>query len=729
MNERISEPLPQMADESIDLHGVFVRFMRRLPIFLAVGMVILLGVVGYTLRTVPTYTATTSLIITPQGTNVLKEDQSAGAPADSSTVDTQVQVLGSRALAKRVVQHLHLVNDPEFNAALRPKKKGFSLATLFKAAKPTTGAAAQAAGPDRAEEDVTDVVEARTKARRSGLTYQIDVSFTALSGEKAALIANSIASEYIDSEVETKYNSVRGSSEFISERLNSLAREVEANDAAVQQYKIAHNLMSAQGSTIAEQEMSTLNQQIAVARADLAEKQARLNAAREQIRRGGGGGDVAAALGSQVVQSLRAQRATITQRQAELESRYGPLHPEVKKVQRELADNATQIQEEIGRITSNLEAEVQVAQQRVTSLETSLGRAQGSLGASNQALVGLNELQRKVDASKAVYESFLSRSKESSAQEGLQKPDARITSPAEAPTRPTAPNKPLNFALGFVLAVAAGAGAVLVAENLDSAMLTSRDVEQKLQMPCIGAVPLLRPVRGISKEGYVLAKPFSAFAEAFRGLKTALTLSRDDRPTKIISVASALPGEGKTLTTMSFGRALAQSGAKVLIIDADLRRRQLTNAFRQTVDAGLVEVLEGSSTLEKAMELDEPSGARLLLLSEKPAPTVDLFSSGALDELFAEAREKFDFIVLDTAPVLAVAETRAIAVRSDATVFLVRWCKTPKQAAGGALDLLISSGAFVAGVCLTQVDLSKQSRLGYGDKMYYYRGYNKYYSE
>jgi capsular exopolysaccharide synthesis family protein len=720
-----------MAEETIDLHGVFLRFVRRLPIFLGVALVIFAGVVGYTLQATPTYTSTATLVITPQGTDVLK-DQATGAPADSATVDTQVQVLKSRTLAKRVVQQMHLVQDPEFNTTLQPKNKkkgGLSLSALINTAKPATTATSRAAGADRIEEDVTDAVAGRVKARRNGLTYAIDVSFTSLSSEKAAAIANAFAAEYIVSEVETKYNSVRGSSDFISERLNSLAREVQANDAAVQQYKIAHNLMSAQGSTMAEQELSTLNQQIAVARADLAEKQARLTAAREQIRRGGGGGDVAAALGSQVIGALRAQRAVITQRQAELESRYGPLHPDVKKVQRELADNETQIQEEIGRIISNLEAEVQVAAERASSLDGSRGRAQGALGSSNAALVGLNELERKADASKAVYESFLSRSKESSAQEGLQKADARITSAAEAPSRPTAPNKPLNLALGMVLALAAGAGAVLLAENLDSAMMTSRDVEQKLQMPCIGAIPLLRERRGISKEGSVLASPFSAFSESFRGLKTALTLSRDDRPIKVIAIASALPGEGKTLTTMSFGRSLAQTGSRVLMIDTDVRRRQLTKAFRQTVKAGLVEVLSGTATLEEALELDEPSGARLLLLSETPSPTLDLFNTPALDALFAKARESFDFVVLDTAPVLAIAEARTIAVRADATVFLVRWCKTPKQASGGALDLLINSGAFVAGVCLTQVDISKQARLGYGDKMYYYRDYQKYYSE
>jgi capsular exopolysaccharide synthesis family protein len=728
MTDRASEASPPPTEDGIDLHSLFVRFLRRLPIFLAVAFVIMAAVAAYTFTATPRYTSTASIAITPQGADVLQQAQTpVGISADSSTIETQVQVLESRPIARRVVQRLNLTRDPEFNPMLGEKKKG--IREWLEAARPKTAAAERAPGPEVAMDIATDIVQGVTSSRRNGLTYVVEISATSIDGEKAALLANTLAEEYISAGIEAKYNLVRGDSSFIGERLSALAREVVANEAAVQQYKIANNLMSAQGATMAEQELSVLNQQIAAAQADLSEKVARLQAARDQMRRGGGGGDVAAALGSTVVQQLRAQRADISRRQAELQTRYGPLHPDVKKVERELADNDAQIQEEIGRILSNLEAEVAVSQQRLSSLNSSRGRAQGALGSNNAAVVTLNELQRRADASRAVYEAFLNRSKENSAQEGLQRADARITSPAQEAGEPTSPNKKLNLALGFVLAVAAGFGAVLLMENLDGALLTSRDVEQKLLMPSIGAIPLLTRTGKAPKDTYVLSKPFSGFAEAFRNLKTSLTLSRDDREIKIVTVSSALPGEGKTLTTVSFGRSLAQAGSRVLVIDADLRRRQLTQAFRVPVDVGLVEVLQGKAQLEEAIGLDEASGAHLLLLSNAPAPTVDLFSTSALDELFQRLRNEYDFIVIDTAPVLAVAETRTIAARADATVFLVRWSKTPKQAAGAALDLLLSSGAFVAGVCLTQVDMSKQTRLGYGDKLYYYQGYRKYYQD
>jgi capsular exopolysaccharide synthesis family protein len=224
-------------------------------------------------------------------------------------------------------------------------------------------------------------------------------------------------------------------------------------------------------------------------------------------------------------------------------------------------------------------------------------------------------------------------------------------------------------------------------------------------------------------------KPFSIFAEAFRSLKSSIWSSTKGLSSRIVAISSALPGEGKTLTTLSFGRSLARGGAKTLIIDADLRRRMLTVAMRRQVENGLVEVLEGYCSLDEAIVQDEVSNAHVLLLSDNPPPSTDLFNGPALGELFEQLKARFDIVVLDTAPVLAIADTRAIAAQADATIFLVRWAKTPRQAARSALDLLSGAGAYVAGVCLTNVDLAKQARVGYGDTLYYHDSFRKYYAE
>lgn len=713
-------------ERAFDLRSLYVIFLRRQRTFLAVAAVIMALVVAFTLTQPPSYTAAASILVEPQQTSILK-DAPVGAPADSSAVDTQVEMLGSRYLAKRVTLALGLQNDPEFNSKLAPKKR-FSLGSLVQSAKPAASGADRAAVSDRTIEDVVDVVQSRMRAKRSGTTYVIETSFTSASGAKAAKIANAVAQEYILAQIEAKYNNARGANDWVTGRLNALAREVQANEAAVQRYKVANNLMSAQGATMAEQEVSSLNQQISSARAELAEKQARLAAARQQISRGGGGGDVAAALGSSVVGELRRQRADVSRRQAELQTRYGPLHPDVKKVERELADMDRQIQEEIGRLISSLQAEVDVAAQRLSSLDSSRAGAEGSLGANNQALVALNELERKAEASRAIYEAFLNRSKETSAQEGLQVPDARISSPAEAPTAPTAPKKAVNFALGLLLAFGGGVAAVFLIENLDGALRTAAEIETRLRVRSLGSIPLLPRSLRQDPARYVIDKPFSSFAEAFRNLRASLKFS-SEQEVKVVAITSALPGEGKTLTTLSLARSSAQSGMNVLLIDADLRRHMLTQAIGAPVQKGLTEVLSGLAPLNEALIDDEVSGAKLLLLSGADLPRTDVLSGPEFVRLLDQARRKFDLVLIDTAPVLAVAETRVVAALCDATVFLLRWARTPRQAAAAAIDLLLDAGANVAGACLTLVDLNQQARVGYGDALYYFGDYRKYYQD
>lgn len=716
-----------LSDEPINLAEAFAKFLRRLPVFLAIVAVILAVVLAVTFTAKPNYTATATVVIRPPRAEVVASEPQ-GAPqqnVDSVGVDTEVGVMRSPIIAARVVDRLKLAQDPEFNGVLRPQKAGLWARLLGRASKiatPPPGASAQQA-------DVVDAVLRHIKTRRSGLTYAIDLSFTALEGEKAAAIANAFADEYLNYNVEAKTSSAQTVGNFVNARLESLAKELETNEAAVEQYKVAHNLVIAQGgATTAEQDLSALNGQIVLAKADLAEKQARLNSAHDRISRGGGGGDVGAALGSPVIQKLREQRSDMLHQQAELLTRYGPQHPSIKQVDQQIAENQKQIEEEIGRILSNLEAEVQIAQERVNSLVGSRGLAQGSVGSNTQAVVGLNELQRKADASRSVYEAFLNRSKTSTAQDGLQSPDARVTAYAQPPKSPSSPKKPLNLALGLVVAIGAGFAGVLIAENLDRKLVTSKDVELKLGLPCIGEIPLLTGPARSSGLDYVVAKPLSSFAEALRGLRASLMPLHADRAIQVVAITSALPGEGKTFTAATLGRLCAQSGSKTLVIDCDLRRHQLTDAFHTPPPSGLLEVLTGAAPWRDALLRDDATGMDLLLLSTAPVPTEDFFGGAAFKALLKDLRGHYDFVFIDTPPVLAIAESRMIASEADATIFLIHWLKTHLGDCQNALDLLAEAGARLAGVCLTQINMSKQARIGYGDRLYNYRRYREYYT-
>lgn len=707
-----------------DPRDLMARFRRRLPLFGLVAGSVFLAAVLLTLQATPVYTASASVLIDPRKQAVLKLDQVVSQlPTDSSVVDTEARILNSRALAERVVKRLRLDQDPEFRSGGSGK---------FQAIQASLAGGRPAGGPT---DNTIDAVQSRMWANRVGLTYVIDVGFTSPDPKKAARIANAFAEEYINQQLRVKAGANDKASGWLKAKLDEMRRQAEAADAEVQLYKINNGLMSSEGYTLAEQEISVLNQQIAEAQADQAEKEGRLAATKAQLRRGGGGADSTAALGSDVISQLRAQRAEVSRRKAELETRYGPRHPDVQKINQEVADYDAQIDAEIKRVLSNLEAEVQVARQRTASLLNSRGASRGSLAASNRAQVGLMELERKALASRAIYEAFLNRSKETAAQAGGQQADARVVSYAQTPTRPSSPNTRLNLALGLAFALAAGMASVVTAEALDSGLRTAKDVRARLGLPLLGSIPTLGTVasaadRGSLKpEDYLLKRPRSSFAEAFRNLKTSLLSCRGEDPVQVIAVTSALPEEGKTLTTFCLGRLAAAAGQKVVIVDCDLRHRSLTQKLEGGVRKGLFELLAGKAALDEVLKLDKASGAQILPIAEGAWGDPEIFRSPAMQRLLADLRHRFDLVLLDTPPILAVSDTRVLATRADAVLYLLRWAKTPEMASKTALEQLAAAGAYVPGVALTQVDLREQARTGYGDAGYYYGSVQKYYAD
>lgn len=720
--------------EQFDLRRLANMFRRRMRLFGAVALVVFVAVVLVTLTATPMYTATANVMLDTRQEQVVNvEAVLSGLPADSSVVDTEVEILKSRRLAERVVNALQLDKDPEFNPVLRTTGPiGAIKGAISGALSALTPEEAQdgAVAEQKAQERVVDNVLSHLSVRRSGLTYVINVSFESESPTKAATIANKFAELYLLEQLEAKFEATQQATEWLNTRLDSLRDQVLADEAAVQQYKIANNLLSAEGATLTEQEISSYNQSLADARAQVAEDEARLATARRQLAGGSTGDDVGEALSSPVIQQLRQQRAAVSSKVADLQGRYGERHPEMLTARRQLTDIDAQIQAEIQRIISNLEAQVQVSRQRAGAISGSLSNARGTLAGNNQAMVRLNELERTAEASRTLYESYLNRYKETSTQQGIEQSDARVVSNATIPTGQSSPKVPLNLALGLVLALGAGVGAVVLAEMLDAGLATAEDVEQRLDVSYLGAIPLLSSVaegRAGSPVDYVVEKPLSSFAEAFRNLRASVIYSRLGEPVNVVAVTSALPGEGKTTTSVCLARSAALQGHRVIVVDCDLRRRSVNRLMGKDPSIGLIEVLAGEASLDQVVATDPATGMRLLPLANTSVTARDVFGSPAMDRLLDELRRNYDLVVLDTAPVLPVADTRVLAPKADAVVFLARWRKTPQHAIEAAFRQLLGTGAHLGGVALTQVDMKQQSKYGYGDPGYYYAEYKKYY--
>lgn len=722
-----------LADQ-FDLRRLFNIFRRRVRLFGAIAALVFLAAIFITFTATPMYTATANVMLDTRQEQVVNvEAVLSGLPADSSVVDTEVEILKSRRLAERVVNALQLSQDPEFNSELAPPSVlsniKDSVLGVISSAKPRD-IPDDPVAQQKAQERIVDAVLGRLSVRRAGLTYVINVSFESESPTKAATIANKFAELYLLEQLEAKFDATQQANSWLNSRLEGLRQQVLSDEAAVQNYRIANNLLSAAGTNLTETEISNYNQSLAEARAQVAEDEARLSTARGQLARGSSGDDLGEALSSPVIQQLRQQRATVSAKVADLQGRYGERHPEMLTANRQLTDIDAQIQAEIQRIISNLEAQVQVSRQRAAAIGGSLSNARGTLVGNNQAQVRLNELERTAEASRTLYESYLNRYKETSSQQGIEQSDARVVSSATIPTGQSSPKVPLNLALGLVLAMGCGLGAVVLAEMLDSGLATAEDVEHRLEVSYLGAVPLLASVaegKMGSPIDYVIDKPLSSFAEAFRNLRASVIYSRLGEPVKVVAITSSLPGEGKTTTSVCLARSAAQQGLKVILVDCDLRRRSVNRLFGAEPTKGLIEVLAGEASLDEVLTTDQVTGARLLPLAKSSMTPKDVFGSAAMDRLLEELRRTYDLVILDTAPVLPVADTRVLAPKADVVVFLAHWRKTPQHAIEAAFRLLSGTGAHLAGVALTQVDMKQQAKYGYGDPGYYYAEYKKYY--
>lgn len=708
--EQLPQPIQQPTQGRMlpDPAQLWLVFRRRIGWFLLAALITMALVAAYTLTRPTLYTTTATVQLEPRMPEAVKDVDSAAPKmgADTNVIDTEVQILSSPRLAGRVAESLS-AKYPQFRTP------------------PGDIAAGPGTHPRAA------ALLGAVTVRRSGLTFLINIQATAREPQLAADIANGFAREYLAQQAQTKNMTAAEAQAFVDGRLDQLRSEVVAADAAVQNYKINNGLMSAEGATMAEQEVSTLNQQIAEARALLAEKTGQIEASRGNIGSGSSGADLPAALQSGTVATLRAREAELSGKLADLQSNYGELHPELRRVRDELADTRQQLQRQINRVVASLEADVQAARFRLNSLLASQGQARGSLANSNTAQIGFFELERKALAARTIYEAYLKRSHEMISQEGLLRPDARIETLARQPSSPSSPNYLLALVVGLGGGLIAGLAAMMLAEYFDARLRTRADVEQRLQVKYAGAIPDLFAVApdedGLGPADYIVARPFSAFAEAFRSLKSALLLGSGSR-SRAIAITSALPREGKTSTAICLARTTALSGLRTVLVDCDARRRSASDALLPEGAAGLTDYLNRGVSLEQSVWLDEASGLHVLGSRQAPPQGSDLFRGNQWPELLEELRRHYDVILIDTAPVLGIAETRDVAARADTTLLLGRWRQTPIKAADTTIDLLLDAGVNLFGMALSMVDTRKYASTGQEDVYHYHRQFAGYYA-
>ncbi|MFM5885581.1 MAG: GumC family protein [Novosphingobium sp.] len=683
--------------DRLDLSESITFFRRRLTLIAAITALSVLTGLLISLILPNTYRAVSTVMIEPT-TNDLNAPGTISAPAPTITselLETQGQIIGSREMAATVAKALGL------DASMNEAQQG----------------------------QLLDAMQQNVGAKRSGTSFALNIAYDARDPVFAAKVANQYASEFASWDMKAaRARNVQARSE-VEARLAELRNQAQADTQALQQYRIANNLLSTSGTSLTEQEISNYNIETTKARAEAAADEARLQTALAQLRSGSSGDDVGEALSSPVISSLRTQEAALAGEVANLSTRYGKNYPELIQKQGQLAEVRASIQAEIERVISNLRAKQEVSAQRLASLNASLGGARGKLTENNAAMVGLSGLERNAEASQGIYETYLARYKQLLAADGTEKSNARILTPAVVPSKPTSPNLKLNLALSLVIGLGLGVIAAYIAEALFHGVTSADEVQRDLGEHFLSSIPLIASIdrRNPHAIEAMQEDPKSVFTESIRSLGISIDHATESLP-KVIAITSALPGEGKTVISCSLAHVLAESGERTVLIDCDFRRSGISRLLGVRQDQfGLREILDGSSKFH----FDQMIGDRTFCIIPW-TPSTDnrehLLSGHEFADFIAELRNHFDRIILDLPPILPVAATRTIARQADAVVLAVRWRKTSSFAIKAARSRLPQELVNVVGVALNQVDIRRRGYFDPNDVSYYYNQYKEYYA-
>ena len=758
--ERPAGPAGLDPEESINLRDLLLTLWRRKLVIMGTSLIITGFAVLVVMQMVPLYIAEASIVIEPPQTNIVDiESVSPGLSTDWFTQETQAAILGSRVLAEKVVDRLGLVNDPAYNPALGPPKKGllerldidleryvpawwWTALRDFRAVTDTSEDEITVPGVElslseqrrQLREQVTNIYLGQLSIKPSDTSRVIFIRVTSPDGKFAAKLANTAAQVYIDDQVASKSEQTELANAWLQDRAVELKNRVQGSARTLETHRRKSGLSDVNGSSLLSQQLVELNSQLINARASRAEAEARHAQVQALLDTEDGVSSAAAVLGSPLIQNLRAQEVEVVRKIAELKTQLRDAHPTMILVRNELKDLSSKIETEVRKIVINQGGELEIARIRVTNLQNEIVRLQARLDSQTDAEITLVALETELEANGKLYDTILARLKETGVQDAsLVQADARIISYATVPGGPSFPRKKLIVSSVFVASMVLGILLVMLLEQLDSGFRSRDQVESATGVTVLGIVPRLRSGWFDVAEPHndILDQPNTMLAESFRTLRTALLLSDVDNPPCTVLVTSSVPGEGKSTTALALVRTAAKLDQKCLIIDGDLRHPSLHKTFGIENEIGLIDYLNFDRPLEEIIQIDFRSGAHYILAGQSIPHSTDLLGSEKMRALLAALREVYDLVVIDTPPVLALSDTLVLLRSVDKTVFLVQWEKTRRETALAGLRQVIDAGGDIAGIVLAQVDLKRQAQYRYGGDVYnaYYNNvYQKYYS-
>jgi succinoglycan biosynthesis transport protein ExoP len=723
-----------------DLMGVLLRQKLIIIAVIAIGI----GLAAAYVVTAPRYyTAQVTMLIDAKRGQLFRAEGLAVDPVmDTPAIESQIETLKSDNVIAAVIKNLNLLNDPEFTG---PSRNPISMVMSW---------IGSFFGPSVADTEERRMLRAlgrfklQMQVQRVGLSLAISASFTSLSAEKSAAIANEIAEAFTVEQLESKFQLTSRTGTWLQTRINDLSLQASAAERRMIDFKAQNQLIDSSGRLISEQQMTDLNTQLSVARSQAADARARLDRIREVVQGGVPDASMTDALRSETLIKLRQEYLELVRRESDLSARFGPNHQQTILLRTQMRSFEGQMRDELKRLEEAYKSDFEIARLREEAVGASLEGMMRNLVSTRQAQVTLRELESAATTARALHDAFLQKYQLALQQQSFPISDARTITMARAPNEASSPRTVLILAGALIFSFGIGVSVALARELLDTRIRTAAELASIANVECFGLLPREKGRVGRALAGLetqlqtnaaqldgaptfsivrtrpevwtALRKPFSMFAETIRSVIVAIDVARISGKMKRVAVISNGQGEGKTTTSINIAAALAHSGLRVLLIDGDLRSPSLTRVLTPDAQVGLLEVLGGTTKLKDAIWQDKVTGLLVLptVLSIKPRDTNRLLSSAMMDNLLTEAEGFVDYIIIDTAPFGPVVDVKAVAHLVDGFILCAAWGRTTRLALSRLPTSGFLGGKIVGGI-LTMVDVSTYRKFTTYDDSYY----------
>ena len=674
------------------------------------------------------------MVIDTRKGDIAQQTSVLGEPTfDSSWIQTQIEAVKSKNVSLAVIRELKLTENQDFmgtKPTLISTAVKFFTAPFLDVSNLTTEE--REALKYKKALQIFDFIRA---VNRMGVSYDIEVSAVSHDPKEAAAIANAVCEKYIDDQLQAKFEATRRTTQWLKDSINNLRDEASKAEQAVVEFKQKNNIVEAAGSPMTDQQLSEINTQLILASTARAEAKARLDRIQEITSTTIPDASIVDALKSEVIIKLRQQYLELASKEAILANKYGNDHLAAVGLRNQMAELKRNISDEMRKIAESYKSDYEIALAREQTLRKSLNGIVANSQFESEAQVKLRELRSNEISSRNMYSTFLKRYGEAVQQETFPTPGARIISLADPPLHQSQPNTILVLLVstvgGFILAI----GTAAVRDSLDQVFRTVEQVKERLQINCVTMVPALNSAavgrdeydeykgvkaslvrhRNIDRRGmmfHAVEAPFSEYTESLRHLKEILDVNSVSQ-TNVIGFTSTIQNEGKSTTATNFAAMVAHAGARVLLVDADLRKSSLSKRLSPKATAGLIDVTTGRLDFDDAIWTDKSTGLAFL-------PTgpnyIDLLHPNAFlastptRVLIKKLSCDFDYVIVDLAPLSPIVDTRATANFIDSYFYIIEWGVTNIESVEYTLSNAKIISEKVLGVVLNKVDMKTLGR-------------------